>query len=1032
MADLSLRLYAIPNIGSTCFISSAIQLLNCMDRSLLADISRFINPTNNTPVLDRNQLKGLMSLANKVVPKKDTPFVIGKPDDVALFLSAVICSVPSLRSAVEWKLHKDPIWNCNPLEKDLVVYIHLAPTIQDGLDKVQSKHQVLHTSRYLFVCRQPGNGRPCKTRTAPNNDVLFDGKVYTLKGMALLSPGANTAHFMALVRRENDWFIASDSVVVKLPHPAVNLHTLQQLVDYQGVLFLYETQGQTELSNLSSVSFVDELVSPLDSKGDTIPCYSVLPPAVFNAETTLNAKLLAKVTELYLQPIPDSESTPPESEDPETDPFDNDGWFENDSDDVVCFESQATGNEEQSQSAKIPEKKKQQSKEKKTSDSDEYRGKKKTTKLNKLLANAPPFPLQQEPDSPSRFTRYDGHILHSHKEDDPFIKIQIQGIDTNLRGYLAVRQEGVPDNISEQIYYNPSVQEVLLRVYAEVFKQAPFKHNDQGCENESAVFLELASRMLDHPVEQDTDEQDVIRRFADALIRVLDKICAGKKWISEDAFRRLYIEELGGVDPGFLYDDDSAEKDKDEFDATFFTPSVYDYQRRYSILNERNVIDELVGQMASYSEMFVGRQSFHPKTKSSATPSQKSQQTDGDPEADDLKKRKPIIRPGIQKVIDDIHQRILSSWNAFREKNPNGSRSQFIHQYLAFNPSTLDTVKESTLRSYLSDQEVQCSTQWDPKPKGGSKTPKAKLTPQALAALACTIIDCPDWTLAERKEYLKEKSLIDEKVSISTIYNYVTRLRFVYKSISYAPPARNTFGLRVLRVVWARQIKNLIANNYQIAFIDEAAVYVMTKRSQGWGHVGVCPVQHAPLNSRIKASILACVFPGFGVIYRWFPNAVKGDDYARFLADVVFVFRRLIGRPSSRFAIIHDNARIHTTAAVEAMTQTHKIHVVPTVPYSPQLNTPVESYFGICKAYLPKCKPPKWNRENLFASWDNITEQHFTPAVSARLYSHWLLILDNAEEGMRLDSNHHSLDQEDNDGTVLEELRSTKSFRKQS
>lgn len=105
-----------------------------------------------------------------------------------------------------------------------------------------------------------------------------------------------------------------------------------------------------------------------------------------------------------------------------------------------------------------------------------------------------------------------------------------------------------------------------------------------------------------------------------------------------------------------------------------------------------------------------------------------------------------------------------------------------------------------------------------------------------------------------------------------------------------------------------------------------------------------------PLSAK-KMSILAAVIPGFGTIFKWFNNGVKGHSYAQFLNEILFICRTIICNVKTQIIVIHDNCSIHKTAEVKTVARKNKLNIFSIIAYSPQLNLLSENYFGQMKFF---------------------------------------------------------------------------------
>ena len=119
-------------------------------------------------------------------------------------------------------------------------------------------------------------------------------------------------------------------------------------------------------------------------------------------------------------------------------------------------------------------------------------------------------------------------------------------------------------------------------------------------------------------------------------------------------------------------------------------------------------------------------------------------------------------------------------------------------------------------------------------------------------------------------------------------------LKFTVKRGAFYPPARNSVGLRICCVAWSLfmdEISN--TKDVLIGFIDEAGVTINEGSKYGHAFIGITPLINSPL-SNAKVSVLTCVVPGFGVLYKYYGSSVIGTDYATFLEDVTNFLRKYV------------------------------------------------------------------------------------------------------------------------------------------
>ena len=104
-------------------------------------------------------------------------------------------------------------------------------------------------------------------------------------------------------------------------------------------------------------------------------------------------------------------------------------------------------------------------------------------------------------------------------------------------------------------------------------------------------------------------------------------------------------------------------------------------------------------------------------------------------------------------------------------------------------------------------------------------------------------------------------------------------------------------------------------------------------------------------------------------------------------------------------------SNIHRTSEVQLSIAETKVSAIPTVPYSPQLNEPVECFFGIMKG---KMASQIWTFQSetesplttLKKKWADIYKNNITPALTESLYANWLERLNLAMQCVPMTSQH--------------------------
>lgn len=250
-------------------------------------------------------------------------------------------------------------------------------------------------------------------------------------------------------------------------------------------------------------------------------------------------------------------------------------------------------------------------------------------------------------------------------------------------------------------------------------------------------------------------------------------------------------------------------------------------------------------------------------------------------------------------------------------------------------------------------------------------------------------------------------------------------LKFSIKKAAFCPLARNSIGLRIFRVAWSLfmdEISN--QKDVLIGFIDEAAITIEEGSKFGRAFVGITPLINSPLSDCV-ISVLSCVVPAFGVLYKFFPSAVHGNDYATFLDDIINFFRIYVCSSNAQIVLIEDNCKIHCTQEVESTISKLNVALIPTVQYSPALNGVAEGYFGYVK--LRHIDFFEQDMEDLFDSdeqkiqekWSLISDNEFTNKISKKLYCEWKARMAQCVQGIPLVSGHIKIDRFEKDAKRL-------------
>lgn len=224
---------------------------------------------------------------------------------------------------------------------------------------------------------------------------------------------------------------------------------------------------------------------------------------------------------------------------------------------------------------------------------------------------------------------------------------------------------------------------------------------------------------------------------------------------------------------------------------------------------------------------------------------------------------------------------------------------------------------------------------------GGPREEVNVVTNDTLDCLLSLVLDFPTMSAYHCMCYLYSKYGPNYKTNISlrTGYTCLDKLNLTVKKASFAPPDRNSVGLRIFRVAWTKFMKTIIKDdNILLGFVDEAAVTSNIGRKYGRAFAGITPVINCPLK-KIKMLIISIVFPGFGILYKFVNKAVDGKEYSQFLSEVIEFARKYICNNQTEILNIEDICPEHAAKCVEEQI----------VSFSPSLNGVVEEYFGFIK-----------------------------------------------------------------------------------
>lgn len=449
------------------------------------------------------------------------------------------------------------------------------------------------------------------------------------------------------------------------------------------------------------------------------------------------------------------------------------------------------------------------------------------------------------------------------------------------------------------------------------------------------------------------------------------------------------------------------EKDEENYeledDDNQFSLLCYDWKERAKINNVEELVDTIMYEI------------LNPKIISNQEPKTSFSELRGN-----------IIRDFMLSFLSDSSNKknISAFVKRYLELNSNKETAcSLIKKYkkLKNQPYTEPVHAFSTLRNYCSnylkltteDQVTFLCAANTPKKWGGRRNECLKVTKETIRCLITLILDFPTMTPDSIATYINSpfgpNNELEKNISGRTVQRYLKYLHFTCKKCSFAPPNRNCVGLRIFRVAWSRLVKRIsLQKNVLLGFVDEAGVTNCNSKNSGRGLLGVSPLVNCPLQKH-RSNIVAAVFPGFGVVYRFVQHSMDGETYAEFLKDVTRFARKYFCNNKTEIVLIEDNCPIHGTKAVEDAVEKLKIALIPIVQYSPSLNEVVESYFGLVKKKSTEIL--SFNDLNnaeleIEERWKYNSSKGFTIKKSEKFYFAWIARLNACIEGEPMLSGH--------------------------
>ena len=293
-----------------------------------------------------------------------------------------------------------------------------------------------------------------------------------------------------------------------------------------------------------------------------------------------------------------------------------------------------------------------------------------------------------------------------------------------------------------------------------------------------------------------------------------------------------------------------------------------------------------------------------------------------------------------------------------------------------------------------------------------------RVNPDVIKCIATTLIDFPCWSSQTRADYLIEHKVVNPvkgkySYSSSSVRKIIKNLKFTYRNpgAKLSPPQRNTLGYIAARAVWARILLDIVENdNSLITFADECSVCYQELHKGYYKFVGVNPEVVSDTRKFVFNTLLLVV-PGFGIVYKITKEPTTHQIYITFLKQAFNVVRSLVCTNSTKIYLVHDNAPYHTQNDVSPNISKLGVKEVPIIPYSPQLNEPVECCFGFTKQGVEAFYHSKKCNKGMISSigiknWKNQLRK-YDAKESAKYFNVWVEILKECINGVPLSDISH-------------------------
>ena len=602
------------------------------------------------------------------------------------------------------------------------------------------------------------------------------------------------------------------------------------------------------------------------------------------------------------------------------------------------------------------------------------------------------------PDEPDEIENISISTNYRSCQPDKTVKTNLHNIFNDIHGFIDADFTGSPINDfgpNEAVYQKRAN---CLAIITRILGRLPFNYRvTQGDVNLSMVTHQLNIQAIIPSDEQVIECAVIVKQIFN---RWKESEEIEEKEIEKEIKAALneVIQSIPPTGPTFSVSQSMQDSEDDNEQIDYSSSDISD-------LNGNNEDEIFTGLLSEHYKWRERKENFGAEIISAIL--------------DEVNKQNNDISTNDQSLRNDLRTTLIESY--LENGHNHTSISKFIDDFMKTRASFCGANRlEYSKRQYLAIiqdwmKDGQITTV---KKRGGSH---GKVTRETLECLITTVLDFPDATDSERAVYLNQYGPnINDNISESTVNRILNKLNITVQTPCFSVKERNNMGYRIARVLWAEEMQQLHNDpNTMIAFVDEASV-VLGRRNKCRGFSSIRPC--VTKNHRTKSlSILACIIPNFGSIYKWYKKGVRAVDYARFLREASHIIRTKLCNEGTNIVFVNDNASIHKSDIVKETCEKCKINLIFSVPYSPQCNLPAENFFAQLKfnalnafKSVPNERPQQFPIQHnlplistlIIKQWDEKVASRYDATTSANIYSSWVTILNYCKRGMPLNGLH--------------------------